>query len=199
MDMSAPYESFLASSFLGGKRAGQERFWGLLGVLPKSTGRFRGNFTAFTGQITTADNILDSSVSATIEATSIDTSNSMRDDHVRSVDFFDAENHPALTFVSSVLRQAGGEFFLAGNLTIRGTTKAVTLTLETPGFGANPQGGTKGRLLGNHRDQPHRLRGGLQRPDPRRRRRTGRKGSDRAGNRSRPEYLSSRTPAELPE
>jgi len=86
---------------------------------------------------------LDSSVTATIEATSIDTSNSMRDDHVRSADFFDAENHPALTFVSSALRQAGGEFFLDGNLTIRGITKAVTLALETPEFGANPQGGTK--------------------------------------------------------
>jgi polyisoprenoid-binding protein YceI len=105
--------------------------------------KVRGHFTAFTGEITTADNLLDSSVSATIEATSIDTSNSMRDDHIRSADFFDAENHPALTFVSSGLRQAGGEFFLDGNLTIRGITKAVTLALETPEFGATPRGGTK--------------------------------------------------------
>jgi polyisoprenoid-binding protein YceI len=105
--------------------------------------KVRGHFAAFAGQITTADNLLDSGVSATIEATSIDTSNSMRDDHIRSADFFDAENHPALTFVSSALRQAGGEFFLDGDLTIRGITKAVTLALETPEFGANPQGGTK--------------------------------------------------------
>jgi polyisoprenoid-binding protein YceI len=105
--------------------------------------KVRGNFTAFTGEITTADNLLDSGVSATVEAASIDTSNSLRDDHVRSADFFDAENHPALTFVSSGLRQAGGELFLDGHLTIRGITKAVTLALETPEFGANPQGGTK--------------------------------------------------------
>jgi polyisoprenoid-binding protein YceI len=105
--------------------------------------KVRGNFTAFTGQITTADSILDSSVSATIEATSIDTSNSTRDDHIRSADFFDAENHPALIFVSSGLRSAGGDFFMDGNLTIRGLTKAVTLTVETPEFGATPSGGTK--------------------------------------------------------
>jgi polyisoprenoid-binding protein YceI len=105
--------------------------------------KVRGHFTAFTGEITTADNLLDSSVSATIEATSIDTSNSMRDDHIRSADFFDAENHPALTFVSSGLRQAGGEFFLDGNLTIRGITKAVTLALETPEFGATPGAGPR--------------------------------------------------------
>jgi polyisoprenoid-binding protein YceI len=105
--------------------------------------KVRGHFAAFTGEITTADDILDSSVSATIQATSIDTSNSTRDDHIRSADFFDAENHPTLTFVSSRLRSAGGELFLDGELTIRGITKTVTLVLETPEFGANPQGGTK--------------------------------------------------------
>jgi len=105
--------------------------------------KVRGHFAAFAGEITTADNLLDSSVSATIEATSIDTNNSMRDDHIRSADFFDAENRPALTFVSSGLRHAGGEFFLDGNLTIRGTAQPVELAVEYLGETVDAYGGTR--------------------------------------------------------
>jgi polyisoprenoid-binding protein YceI len=105
--------------------------------------KVRGRFTAVTGEITTAYNPLDSSVTATIEATSIDTSNAMRDDHIRSADFFDAENHPTLTFTSTGVRHTHNEFLIDGDLTIRGVTKPVSLTVETPEFGANPQGGTK--------------------------------------------------------
>jgi polyisoprenoid-binding protein YceI len=50
----------------------------------------RGRFTGFTASFSTAENPLESAVSATIDVTSIDTHNSMRDDHVRSVEFFDA-------------------------------------------------------------------------------------------------------------
>lgn len=105
--------------------------------------KVRGHFTSFSGEITTAADPLESSVSVTIEATSIDTDNTMRDDHVRSADFFDAENHPALTFTSTGIRSDDGEFLIDGDLTIRGVTKPVTLTVETPEFGPNPLGGTK--------------------------------------------------------
>jgi polyisoprenoid-binding protein YceI len=105
--------------------------------------KVRGQFSRFSGQITTAADPLDSSVRAEIEVSSIDTHNEMRDNHIRSADFFDAEHHPTMSFASSALRYDDGEFFLDGELTIRGTSKQVTLTLEPPQFGPNPQGGMK--------------------------------------------------------
>jgi polyisoprenoid-binding protein YceI len=105
--------------------------------------KVRGRFTTFSGQIVAADDPRDSTVSVTIDAGSIDTNNQMRDDHIRSADFFDAEHHPTITFVSTGVRAKGGEYFLDGELTIRGTTRPVTLAVETPQFGPNPQGGAK--------------------------------------------------------
>jgi polyisoprenoid-binding protein YceI len=105
--------------------------------------KVRGHFDTFSGTIVTGESVLDTHVEVTIEATSIDTNNEMRDDHIRSADFFDAENHPQFTFVSTGVRVEDGELFLDGDLTIRGTTKPVTLAVETPEFGPNPQGGTK--------------------------------------------------------
>jgi polyisoprenoid-binding protein YceI len=105
--------------------------------------KVRGHFGSFTGQIVTAPDPADSSATATIDATSIDTDNSMRDDHVRSADFFDAANHPTMTFTSTGIRFEGDAIYLDGDLTIRGVRKPVTLAVETPEFGPNPQGGTK--------------------------------------------------------
>jgi polyisoprenoid-binding protein YceI len=105
--------------------------------------KVRGHFAALSGRITTAPNPLDSTVTVSIEANSIDTGNSMRDDHVRSADFFEVESHPNITFASTGLRYVAGEYLIDGDLTIRGTTKPVSLTVETPEFGPNPQGGTK--------------------------------------------------------
>ncbi|MDO8733204.1 MAG: YceI family protein [Actinomycetota bacterium] len=96
--------------------------------------KVRGNFDTFSGEIVAADNPLESTVSVSIDAKSINTGNTMRDDHIRSADFFDAENHPTLTFTSTGIRQAGEEFFIDGDLTIRGVTKAVSLKTETPEF-----------------------------------------------------------------
>jgi polyisoprenoid-binding protein YceI len=105
--------------------------------------KVRGQFDTFSGEIVTAANPLDSRVSVSIEATSIDTNNSMRDDHIRSADFFDAENHPTLTFTSTGVRYEDGDYYIDGDLTIRGVTKRVVLAVETPEFGAGSQGGTK--------------------------------------------------------
>ena len=105
--------------------------------------KVRGRFAEFEGEIVTAGNPLDSSVTATIQATSIDTSNAMRDDHIHSADFFDAGNHPTLSFTSTGIRYDDGDFLIVGSLTIRGVTKSVTLAVEMPEFGPNPQGGTK--------------------------------------------------------
>jgi polyisoprenoid-binding protein YceI len=105
--------------------------------------KVRGRFGAVAGTITLADKPFDSTAEVTIEVNSIDTGNSMRDDHIRSADFFDLANHPTMTFTSTGVRQEDGDFYLDGDLTIRGTTKRVTLAMEAPEFGPGPQGGMK--------------------------------------------------------
>jgi polyisoprenoid-binding protein YceI len=105
--------------------------------------KVRGRFDKFEATIITAEDPLASSVEATIEAGSINTVQEQRDDHIRSADFLDAENHPTITFVSRGLRPSGKNFSLDGDLTIRGVTKPVTLELEVNGFGPDPFGGTR--------------------------------------------------------
>ena len=81
-----------------------------------------------------------SKVTATIDASSIDTGVADRDAHLRSADFFDVANHPSLTFVSTGVAKKGDGYALAGDLTIRGVTKPVTLELEALGSGKDPWG-----------------------------------------------------------
>lgn len=71
---------------------------------------------------------------AVIQAGSVDTENERRDNHLRSDDFFDAENHPELRFVTKEVRDRGdGELEIVGELTIRGTTKEIILDGEIVG------------------------------------------------------------------
>ena len=68
-----------------------------------------------------------------IDVNGISTDNSGRDTHLKSADFFDAANHPTITFKSTRVQPgAGGAFKLVGDLTIRGTTKEVTLDVDAP-------------------------------------------------------------------
>ncbi len=105
--------------------------------------KVRGRFDTFEGSIVTAEDPTASTATASIDLTSINTGNQMRDDHIRSADFFDVENHPTMTFTSTALRPAGDAFELDGDLTIRGITKPITLALELNGFGPDTQGGTR--------------------------------------------------------
>lgn len=105
--------------------------------------KVRGRFTQFSGAIVTGEDPLGSSVSVTVDVASIDTHNEMRDNHIRSADFFDAEHHPDMTFVSTAVRFEDGQFLVDGGLTIRGTTRDVTLAVEELAFGPNPRGGMK--------------------------------------------------------
>jgi len=105
--------------------------------------KVRGRFDAFEATIVTAEDPLQSSVEAIIDAGSINTNQAQRDAHVRSADFLDVENHPTITFRSSGVRPAGDHFLLDGDLTIRGVTKPVTLHLEANGFTPDPYGGTR--------------------------------------------------------
>jgi polyisoprenoid-binding protein YceI len=106
--------------------------------------KVRGRFGRFEGSFVTAENPLDSSVTASIDLGSIDTNNPQRDAHIRSSDFFDVEAHPTMTFHSTGIRPAGdGTFLVDGELRLRGVTRPVTLRLEFNGFGPDPYGGTR--------------------------------------------------------
>ncbi len=105
--------------------------------------KVRGQFNDFSATIVTAEDPLDSSVTATIQAASIDTRQTQRDAHIRSADFLDVENHPEITFQSTGIRPNGENFKLDGNLTIRGNTRPVTLDLELNAIGPDPYGGTR--------------------------------------------------------
>ncbi len=105
--------------------------------------KVRGKFTSFSGQVTTAENVLESKVSATVDLTSIDTGNADRDNHIRSADFFDADANKEMTFTSTAVRADGSDYQLVGDLTLKGVTKPVTFQLELGGFGPDAFGGTR--------------------------------------------------------
>ncbi|WP_433463172.1 YceI family protein [Spirillospora sp. CA-128828] len=100
--------------------------------------KVRGRFGTFEGTIVTGADVLDSSVTATIDLTSIDTGNAQRDEHVRSADFLDVAKHPSMTYRSTGLRADGDDYVLDGELTLRGITRSVPLKLEVGGFGPDP-------------------------------------------------------------
>lgn len=100
--------------------------------------KVRGRFGTFEGTITTGADPLDSAVTATVDLTSIDTGNAQRDEHVRSADFLDVEKYPTMTYRSTGMRPDGEDFVLDGELTLRGLTRQVPLTLEVGGFGPDP-------------------------------------------------------------
>ena len=105
--------------------------------------KVRGKFLGFSGQIITGENPLSSSVTATVDLTSIDTGNTDRDNHLRSGDFFNVESFPTMTFRSVGVRTAGKDFILDGELTLKGVTKPVSFDLELGGFGPDAFGGTR--------------------------------------------------------
>jgi polyisoprenoid-binding protein YceI len=105
--------------------------------------KVRGRFTAYSGQIVTGKNPLESSVSADIELGSIQTGAEQRDEHIRSADFFEVEKYPTMTYRSTGIRADGGDYVVDGDLTLKGVTKQVPLKLELNGFGPDPYGGTR--------------------------------------------------------
>ena len=105
--------------------------------------KVRGRFKEFSGEIVTAENPADSSVSADIKTASFTTDNEQRDGHILSADFLEAETWPDMTYRSTGVRLDGGDFIVDGELTLKGVTKSVPLTLEINGFGPDPYGGTR--------------------------------------------------------
>jgi polyisoprenoid-binding protein YceI len=105
--------------------------------------KVRGKFTKFGGELVTADDVLGSSVTAEIDLASIETGSEQRDGHLRSPDFFDTENHPLMTYRSTGIRADGDDYVIDGELSLKGITRNVPLTLELNGFGPDPFGGTR--------------------------------------------------------
>ncbi len=105
--------------------------------------KVRGKFTTFSGEIVTGEQPADSSVTAEIDLSSIDTGNDQRDAHIRSADFFEVENYPKMTYKSTAVRADGDDYILDGELTLKGVTKNVPLRLELNGFGPDAFGGTR--------------------------------------------------------
>ena len=94
-----------------------------------------GSFKTFEGTVETdGDDLTTANIQFSADVASIDTNQAQRDEHLRSGDFFDAENYPKLTFTSTGLEKTGEDTYkLAGDLTIKGTTKAVVLEAEYGG------------------------------------------------------------------
>ncbi len=105
--------------------------------------KVRGTFGMKSATLIAPANPLDAKVEASVDVTSIDTNDDGRDGHLRSADFFDTENYPTMEFVSTGARIENGDFFVDGDLTIRGITKPVSFEFEFGGFGQDPYGNYK--------------------------------------------------------
>ncbi|MCM0678228.1 YceI family protein [Micromonospora phytophila] len=103
--------------------------------------KVRGEFTEATATITVAEDPMQSAVTATIQAASIDTTQSDRDAHLRSAEFLEVETFPTIEYRSTgVKSRNGNEFVLSGELTIKGVTRPVELEVEFEGVGRSPFG-----------------------------------------------------------
>ncbi|WP_329479184.1 YceI family protein [Kribbella sp. NBC_01484] len=120
--------------------------------------KVRGSFDEFEGSIhIDGETPEKSSGKVTIQAKSINTRNSQRDDHLRSNDFLDMDNQPEITFASTGIRQTGdAEFVVSGDLSIRGVTKPVEIAFEYTGTATDPFGnervGLEGSVVINRKD-----------------------------------------------
>jgi polyisoprenoid-binding protein YceI len=105
--------------------------------------KVRGRFAGVTGAITVAEEPGESTAEITIDMASVESGSQARDDHLRSPDFFDVTRHPAATFSGRAADWQGTRGQLAGELTIRGVTRPVTLQAEYLGHVADPWGGQR--------------------------------------------------------
>ena len=105
----------------------------------------RGSITGIKGAVLLDEKDFDkSSVTATMDATTVNTSNDRRNTHLKGPDFFDVEKNPTLTFKSTKIITANGKHQIIGDLTLAGVTKSVTLDVDGP---APPQKGQRGGMV----------------------------------------------------
>lgn len=107
--------------------------------------KVRGSFTEFAGTFDLdGSNWPASTAQVTTQVASIDTGNEQRDGHLRTNDFFDAPNHPQITFTSTRVEQTAEDTVaVTGDLTIKGTTRPVTVEFVYTGSAVDPYGNTR--------------------------------------------------------
>jgi polyisoprenoid-binding protein YceI len=101
-----------------------------------------GKFNEFTGTVVVDNNAI-KEAKGTIQVKSIDTGIAKRDAHLRTPDFFDAQQYPTITFVSKRADKQGDETVLVGDFTMRGVTKEIALPVKLNGPITDPWGGTR--------------------------------------------------------
>lgn len=114
--------------------------------------RVRGAFNDVSGFADIADDLADSTAEVIIQTASVDTRSEGRDEHLRSADFFDVETYPEIRFASSAIDEVDeGSYIVTGELTIRDTTKTVSVPLELIGVDTDPFGNLRAGLEGSRR------------------------------------------------
>jgi polyisoprenoid-binding protein YceI len=103
----------------------------------------RGRFTRYDVTIVTAENPLDSQLSATIDLASVDTGFEARDNHLRSADYFEVEKYPTMSYRSTGIHPTGDGWVVEGELTLHGVSRPVPLAVEANGFSPDPFGGQR--------------------------------------------------------
>lgn len=106
--------------------------------------KVHGRFSLWSGKLELDEQDLTKSrLEVEIDASSVDTKEPKRDEHLRSADFFDVATYPKLTFKSTKIEKDGDDYKVAGDLTIHGITKPVTLSVEGGAIVKDPWGGTR--------------------------------------------------------
>ncbi|HEY5857546.1 MAG TPA: YceI family protein [Aldersonia sp.] len=117
--------------------------------------KVRGRFTGFAGKLVVNEDGT-AVAEAEIDVNSITTDNEQRDGHLKSADFFHAEDFPKATFKSTGARVVNGDFTVDGELTLRGVTRPVSLEVEflgtNPGMGHGPVAGFEAKTVINRKD-----------------------------------------------
>jgi len=123
----------------------------------------RGQFNTFEGSFEgPEDDVTKTTGEVTIDVASIDTRTEMRDNHLRSADFFEAEKYPHITFKLNRIEPVDSESFkIHGNLTIKNTTKPVVLNATLEGRVPDPMSGGKERVGISAKGQLNRMDFGL--------------------------------------
>jgi polyisoprenoid-binding protein YceI len=105
----------------------------------------RGHFSQIEGEVSGAmPDLTTAEITVKVATASVDTRDAKRDEHLRSADFFDVEQHPYMTFVSHRIEQANAEEYrLIGDLTIRGVTQEVEFKGQFDGEGKDPWGNNR--------------------------------------------------------